>query len=143
MIMKRPMLLIAALAIVACGSCQSKNKSEQPVAASTDSIAAYESKTTVKEVDNSLPIVYDFSAVWCGPCKLFAPVFEKVSKEYAGKANFVKVDVDTNPELAQQWNIRSVPTIIVAHPSTRQYAMAQGAMSEEDFKAFLDQALKP
>ncbi len=137
--MKRPMLLIAALAIVACGSCQSKNKSEQPVAAS----AAYESKTTVKEVDNSLPIVYDFSAVWCGPCKLFAPVFEKVSKEYAGKANFVKVDVDTNPELAQQWNIRSVPTIIVAHPTTRQYAMAQGAMSEEDFKAFLDQALKP
>lgn len=142
MIMKRPMLLIAALAIVVCGSCQSKNKSEQPVAASTDSIAAYESKTTVKEVDNSLPIVYDFSAVWCGPCKLFAPVFEKVSKEYAGKANFVKVDVDTNPELAQQWNIRSVPTIIVAHPTTRQYSMAQGAMSEEDFKAFLDQALK-
>lgn len=141
--MKRPMLLIAALAIVVCGSCQSKNKSEQPVSASTDSIAAYESKTTVKEVDNNLPIVYDFSAVWCGPCKLFAPVFEKVSKEYAGKANFVKVDVDTNPELAQQWNIRSVPTIIVAHPTTRQYAMAQGAMSEEDFKAFLDQALKP
>lgn len=142
-IMKRPMLFIAALAIFACGSCQPKNKYDQSEAVSTDSIAAYESQTTVKEVDNNLPIVYDFSAVWCGPCKLFAPVFEKVSKEYADKANFVKVDVDTNPELAKQWNIRSVPTIIVAHPSTRQYAMAQGAMSEEDFKAFLDQALKP
>lgn len=142
--MKRYLLLLAAMAMVMCGSCQSKSRSEQKQqTAASDSITEYESKTTVREIDNNLPIVYDFSAVWCGPCKLFAPIFEKVSKEYADKANFVKVDVDTNPELAQQWGIRSVPTIIVAHPSTRQYTMAQGAMSEEDFKAFLDQSLNP
>lgn len=141
--MKRLLFFVAAAAMFLCGSCQSKGGAEQSAAkGDSDSMSTkYESQTVVREINDSLPIVYDFSAVWCGPCKIFAPVFEKVSKEYASRANFVKVDVDTNPELARQWGVRSVPTIIVAFPSTRQYTMAQGAMSEADFKVFLDKAL--
>lgn len=128
---------MAALAVFACGACQSKRPADSASEPSKDSVAtAYETNTVIKEVDNNLPIVYDFSAVWCGPCKLFAPVFEKVSKEYEGKANFVKVDVDANPELARQWGIRSVPTIIVAHPSTRQYSMANGLNVRGRFQDF-------
>lgn len=141
--MKRHMFFMAALAVVAFGSCQTKKTMDPAQADSNDSVSAALTDTVDNESKTALPIVYDFSATWCGPCKMFAPVFDKVSKEYAGKAEFVKMDVDAEPGLAQMWGVRSVPTIIVAHPSTRQSVVATGAMSEEDFKAFLDKALQP
>ena len=55
----------------------------------------------------------DFYAVWCGPCKMLAPVLEEVSKEFEGRANVVKVDVDELRDLAMEYRIASVPTIIL------------------------------
>ena len=55
----------------------------------------------------------DFSAVWCGPCKMLGPVFEKVSEKYEGKINFYKVDVDEAPNLCQKLGIMSVPAVFV------------------------------
>ncbi len=59
--------------------------------------------------------VVDFSAEWCGPCKMLHPVLESLSKELEGKVNFVKVDIDQSPSEANQFGIRGVPTMIVFH----------------------------
>ena len=57
--------------------------------------------------------VVDFFATWCGPCKMLAPVFQEVGKELDGKAQFYKVDIDQSLDIARQFNVSTVPTIIV------------------------------
>lgn len=59
------------------------------------------------------PVVCDFYATWCGPCKMLAPVMEKVSEEFSGRAEFIKVDTDECMELAARYGIMSIPLVIV------------------------------
>ena len=63
-------------------------------------------------VKSDLPVVVDFYADWCGPCKIISPVLEQLSKEYRGKAKFVKINTDDNQELAGQFGIMSIPTVM-------------------------------
>ena len=65
---------------------------------------------------NERPVVVDFWAVWCGPCKMVAPEMEKLAEKYAGSVDVVKVDVDANPGLSQAFNIMSIPTIAFFRP---------------------------
>ena len=58
-------------------------------------------------------LVVDFWAEWCGPCRMLAPVMEALSEEMEGKAEFVKIDVDDNPELAREYSIMSIPCVMV------------------------------
>lgn len=58
-------------------------------------------------------LVVDFWATWCGPCRMLAPVMEKLSDEYAGRAEFVKIDVDENPDLAREYGIMSIPCVMM------------------------------
>jgi thioredoxin 1 len=62
-------------------------------------------------LNNERPVVVDFWAAWCGPCKMVAPEMEKLAEKYAGAVDVVKVDVDANPALSQAFNIMSIPTI--------------------------------
>ena len=62
------------------------------------------------------PVVVDFWAAWCGPCKMVAPEMEKLAEKYAGAVDVVKVDVDANPRLSQTFNIMSIPTIAFFRP---------------------------
>jgi thioredoxin 1 len=59
------------------------------------------------------PVLVDFTAAWCGPCKMLAPVVEKLSQELAGKVKVGKLDIDEAPEVATKYGIRSVPTVMV------------------------------
>jgi len=63
-------------------------------------------------VDSKIPVVVDFFATWCGPCKVLSPVIEEVSKDYAGKVKVVKMDVDKSNETAVKFSIMSVPTVV-------------------------------
>ena len=75
---------------------------------------------------SSVPIVVDFWAAWCGPCRMVAPEIKKVAANLAGKALVLKVDTDANPELSSRFGIRSIPTIGVFHQG-REINRAAGA----------------
>ncbi len=62
---------------------------------------------------SDLPVLVDFFATWCGPCRMLSPILESVESEYAGKVRFCKVDIDEEPELAAQYRVMSVPTLMI------------------------------
>jgi len=65
------------------------------------------------EIRASVPVIIDFSASWCAPCKMIAPVLERLAEEHAGRLKVVEVDVDEEPQLAQQWQAMSVPLLVL------------------------------
>lgn len=77
-----------------------------------DKVMDYESNPQEWKYKGTRPAVIDFYATWCGPCKLTAPVVEKVAKEYDGKIDFYKVDVDQQKELAALFGVQSIPTLL-------------------------------
>ncbi len=88
-------------------------------------------------LNSSKPVFVDFWAEWCGPCRAVSPAVEEVSKEYDGKVNFVKVNVDDNNELASRYNIYSIPTLAIFQHG-KVIAQAAGAASKDKIKAYID-----
>ncbi len=64
-------------------------------------------------LDSNIPVVIDFWATWCGPCKMIAPIIDEMASEFEGKAKICKVDVDNNQSIAVQLGIRSIPTVMI------------------------------
>ena len=86
------------------------------------------------------PVLVDYWAEWCGPCKMIAPILEEVSRDYAGKLNVAKVNVDDNQEIASKYGIRGIPTLMLFRNGA-VVATKVGALSKSQLTAFLDNNL--
>lgn len=97
-------------------------------------------KADVIDASMQTPVVLDFWAPWCGPCKTLGPMLEKLEQQYGGRFRLVKVDTDAQPELAQHFRIRSIPTVfgIVNGQPVDQF---QGAVPESQLREFIDRLL--
>ena len=84
--------------------------------------------------------VIDFFAPWCRPCINFAPTFEKFAAEFAGKAKFYKVDIDQDPEIAANYGIMSIPTLLV-FSNGMEVERKVGVMNEIDFRIWINRAV--
>jgi putative thioredoxin len=97
--------------------------------------------TEVIEASQSVPIIVDFWAPWCGPCKQLSPTIEKLVNEAGGRVRMVKVNIDENQQLAQQLRVQSVP-MVYAFFGGRPLDGFQGAVPESEVKAFIDRVIE-
>ena len=84
------------------------------------------------------PVLVDFWAEWCGPCKMIAPVLDEIASDYAGKLKVAKVDVDANPDIPGKFNIRGIPTLILFKNGDAA-ATKVGAVSKSQLIEFIDE----
>jgi thioredoxin len=90
--------------------------------------------------ESDLPVLVDFWAEWCGPCRMVAPVIEQIAREYKGKLRVVKIDVDNKPEISAQYGVQSIPTIMMFNRG--KVVMRQtGALPYNALKQAIDKAM--
>jgi thioredoxin 2 len=112
-----------------CGKCGKPILLDRPIAVSDET---FERVTT----DTTVPVVVDFYADWCGPCKIMAPLLDEVARRRAGELLVVKLDTDRNPATGPRFGIRGIPTLI-AFRNGKEVARRVGAVPPAELEAFL------
>jgi thioredoxin len=98
----------------------------------------YQSEPERWKFKGDLPVVIDFYATWCRPCKMIAPILEELAVKYEGKVLFYKVDTDKEKELSRTFQIRSIPSILFV-PQNGEPKFSKGAMQKEDYIKIIEQ----
>jgi thioredoxin 1 len=92
-------------------------------------------------LESDIPVLVDFWAEWCGPCKMIAPILDEAASHYEGKIRIAKLNVDENASSAVKFNIRSIPTLLLFKKG-EVVARKVGAVSQSQLRAFLDGQLR-
>lgn len=107
---------------------------------SNNTIQATDDNFQSEVLEADLPVLVDFWAEWCGPCKALAPLIEEVATEYAGRLKVVKLDVDQNPEMPPKYGIRGIPTLIIFKDGEVKDTKV-GMLTRSQMTAFIDQSI--
>jgi thioredoxin 1 len=107
---------------------------------STNIVTLTEANFQAEVLSASKPVLVDFWATWCGPCKVLAPVIEEIATDYSGRIVVGKVDVDAAPALAQRYGIQAIPTVML-FKGGRAVDQSLGVVSKRDLQAKLDKVL--
>lgn len=106
-----------------------------------DGVIHSTSKTFESDVLSSrVPVVVDFFADWCGPCRMVAPIIEELAQEFGSRVRFVKVNVDENPDLADKYGVSGIPTVIL-FKGKEEVSRLTGAAPKEYYRHSIDQNL--
>jgi thioredoxin 1 len=91
-------------------------------------------------LNSSLPVLLDYWAEWCGPCKMIAPILEEISTDYAGKLTIAKINIDDNPATPAKFGVRGIPTLMIFINGNIE-ATKVGALSKSQLTAFIDSTI--
>lgn len=105
--------------------------------ASTNIVVLTQENFAKEVLQSSAPVLVDFWAEWCGPCKMIAPVLDELADEYGERAKICKVNIDEHQALAAEYGVRAIPTLLLFHNGQVADQMV-GARSKRDLKASLD-----
>jgi thioredoxin len=114
--------------------------SDKPVMVEVQPVHVTDETFEAEVLNSELPVLVDFWAEWCGPCRMVGPILEKLAKEFAGQVRIAKVDVDANPGLSQAFQIMSIPTIMLIKQRTIVFSQP-GALPEPAFRDLIQQLI--
>lgn len=101
------------LADTTCGIPFLSNEIDKGLEAMSAALAVTDDSFKKEVLENDVPVLVDFWAPWCGPCRMVAPVIDEIATQYEGKVKVVKLNTDDNPTVAGQYGIRSIPTLMI------------------------------
>ena len=143
--MRKTVLIVMAIIAVSIGASAQEKKEESKVIHLTykeflKKVWDFEKDPSTFNYKGKLPAVIDFYADWCGPCRRVAPIMEKMAEEYDGKLLVYKINTDQERELAQAFQVRSIPMVLFV-PMEGQPMMSVGAMQEAEYRKVVEEQL--